>query len=150
MKSVEKLIHLVEFLKFKNVVKQDLRKKRAIIKENKNKFDKYFSNNQFNTYASSSSKHIRMKAKQSKRIQIFRQRAQEVYDEFWKLRFEIVNSKIAREMYKSDFGGIPKRFERNPISDPNWLHYWHISTKNWDKLPPELIYSHRKTLISPV
>ena len=91
-----------------------------------------------------------MKAKQSKRIQIFRQRAQEVYDEFWKLRFEIVNSKIARERYKSDFGGIPKSFEQNPISDPNWLKYWHISTKNWDKLPPELIYSHRKTLISPV
>ena len=112
MKSVEKLIHLVEFLKFKNDVKQNLRKKRAIIKENKNKFDKYFSNNQFDTYASSSSKHIKMKAKQSKRIQIFVERAQEVYDKFWKLRFEIVNSKIAREMYKSDFGGIPKRFEQ--------------------------------------
>ena len=50
-------------------------------------------------------------------------------------------------MYKSDFGGIPKRFERNPISDPNRLNYWHISTKNWDKLPPKLIYSHQTALI---
>ena len=83
-----------------------------------------------------------MKAKQFKRIQIFRERAQEVYDEFWILRFEIVNSKIAREMYKSDFGGIPKRFERNFILDPNGL--------NWDKLPPKLIYSHQKAIISPV
>ena len=53
-------------------------------------------------------------------------------------------------MYKSDFGEIPKRFEQNLVSDPNWLNYWHISTKNWDKLPPELIYSNQKALISPV
>ena len=30
------------------------------------------------------------------------------------------------------------------------MNYWHISTKNWDKFPPELIYSHQKALISPV
>ena len=96
MKSIEKLNHFIKDLKFKHEVKKILRKKRAIIKENENKNDKYFTYDQFDF---SSSEYIRMRAKQSKRIQNFRKRAQEVYDDFWKLRFEIVSSKITREMY---------------------------------------------------
>ena len=54
---------------------------------------------------------------------------------------------------KDDFESIPLRFQTDPIVDNFWLDKWQISTKYWDELPKDLIYSHRKYMLmlhSPV
>ena len=101
-----------------------------------------------------SPKRLKIQQKKSKLINKYRERAQGVYDKFWKLKFEILDAKMARGIHeKDDFESIPTRFQIDPIADNFWLDKWQISTKYWDELPKDLIYSHRKymrILNSPV
>ena len=101
-----------------------------------------------------SPKRLKIQQKKSKLINKYRERAQEVYDNFWKLKFEVLDAKMARGIHeKDDFDSIPTRFLMDPITDNFWLDKWQISTKHWDELPKDLIHSHRKymrILNSPV
>jgi len=101
-----------------------------------------------------SPKRLKIQQKKSKLMNKYRERAQEVYDKFWKLKFENLDAKMARGVHeKDDFESIPTRFQMDPIANNFWLDKWQISTKYWDELPKDLIYSHRKyirMLSSPV